>query len=60
MTLLAGLPVFGVLLGQAMGARPLHLLLDKPIGWGLLSAAAVLDAAGIWLTGLITRFATRC
>lgn len=59
MVLLAGLPLFGLGLGQAMGARPLDLLLHRPFGWGLLGGAAVLDGAGLWLTRLITRSATR-
>jgi tight adherence protein B len=57
--LLAGLPVMGLGLGQAVGARPLHLLLYRPLGWGLLAGAAVLDAAGVVVMTRITRWATR-
>jgi tight adherence protein B len=57
--LLAGLPVMGLALGQAVGARPLHLLLYRPLGWGLLAGAAVLDAAGVVVMNRITRWATR-
>jgi tight adherence protein B len=57
--LLAGLPVMGLALGQAVGARPLHLLLYRPLGWGLLAGAAVLDGAGVVVMTRITRWATR-
>jgi tight adherence protein B len=57
--LLAGLPVMGLALGQAVGASPLHLLLYRPLGWGLLAGAAVLDAAGVVVMTRITRWATR-
>jgi tight adherence protein B len=60
MVLLAGLPLFGLALGQLMGARPFALLLHRPLGWGLLGAAAVLDAAGVWLSRLIAQSATKC
>jgi tight adherence protein B len=57
--LLAGLPVMGLALGQAVGAHPLHLLLYQPLGWGLLAGAAGLDAAGVVVMTRITRWATR-
>lgn len=60
MLVLAVLPVFGLAMGQAMGARPLQLLLHRPLGWGLLGAAAVLDAGGVALIRLITRRTMRC
>jgi len=60
MVLLAALPLFGLALGQAIGARPLQLLLHRPLGWGLLGAAVMLDAAGVWLSRLIARSAARC
>jgi tight adherence protein B len=47
MALLAGLPVFGLVLGQSVGAHPVRLLLHRPLGWGLLAGAAILDAAGV-------------
>lgn len=51
---LAGLPVFGVLLGQLSGARPLHVLLDTTAGQVLLVLGAVFLAAGLWWTRRIT------
>jgi tight adherence protein B len=53
--LLAGLPVLGIVLGIAMGARPLHVLLDTFGGQLLLGAGVLLDAAGVlWTARLIT------
>lgn len=53
--LLAGLPVLGVLLGVAMGARPLHVLFDTAAGRLLLCAGVLLDALGVtWTTALIS------
>jgi tight adherence protein B len=49
----------GLALGQAVGARPLHLLLYRPLGWGLLAGAAALDAVGVAVMTRITRWATR-
>jgi len=52
--LLAGLPVLGVLLGWAMGARPLPVLFDTRAGPFLLLVGCALDAAGmLWTTRLI-------
>lgn len=59
MLLLATLPVFGLGLGQAMGARPLDMLLHSPLGWGLVTLAAVLDAVGVLWTSAIIRRALR-
>lgn len=59
MTLLAGLPLLGLALGQAVGAHPLQLLLHRPLGWGLLAAAATLDALGVVITRTIARVALR-
>lgn len=54
MTLLAGLPVVGLLMGQSAGAHPLRLLLHRPLGWALLGAAAALEAAGLaWARRLV-------
>lgn len=54
--LLAGLPVLGIALGAAMGARPVPFLLDTPAGRALCCAGAVLDAAGVlWTQRLMTR-----
>lgn len=59
MALLAGLPLLGLALGQAVGARPIDLLLHRPLGWGLLAAAAVLDALGVVVTRAIAVHALR-
>lgn len=58
--LLAGLPVVGLAMGQAIGAHPFHLLFYKPLGWGLLIAAAVLDVAGVVVSRRISQWALRC
>jgi tight adherence protein B len=49
----------GLALGQAVGADPLHLLLHRPLGWGLLTGAGLLDGAGLVVMSMITRWATR-
>lgn len=55
---LAGLPVFGVLLGELSGARPLHVLLSTTAGQVLLVLGAVFLAAGLWWTKRITEVKT--
>lgn len=57
--LLAGLPVLGVVLGQSLGARPLHLLVHRPLGWLLLAAGITLDLLGVAWTRLLVRRALR-
>lgn len=53
--LLGGLPVLGVVLGMAMGARPLHILFETGAGRLLLCAGVLLDVAGVaWTTRLIS------
>jgi tight adherence protein B len=53
--LLAGLPVLGIVLGLAMGADPLHVLLDTGGGRLLLAAGVLLDAVGVlWTDRLIS------
>jgi tight adherence protein B len=59
MSLLAGLPLLGLVLGQSVGARPLDLLLHRPLGWGLLASAVVLDATGVVVTRAIAVRALR-
>ena len=59
MVMLGGLPLLGLGLGQAVGARPIHLLLHRPLGWGLLAGAVVLDGLGILTTRAIARAALR-
>jgi len=58
--LLAGLPVFGLGMGQAVGAHPFHLLFSTPLGWGLLTVAAALDAIGVVVSRRISQWALRC
>jgi tight adherence protein B len=55
--LLAGLPVLGVVLGLAMGARPLQVLFDTRAGPLLLLAGCVFDAAGVLWTARLIRSA---
>ena len=56
--LLAVLPAFGLVLGAAMGARPLQLLLHGSGGRALLAFGLILDAAGLmWTRRLISRAA---
>jgi tight adherence protein B len=59
MVLLAALPVLGLAMGQAIGARPFTLLLHRPLGWGLVATAVVLDALGVVATRAIVRAALR-
>ncbi|MGW5043640.1 type II secretion system F family protein [Streptomyces griseoluteus] len=53
--LLAVLPLFGLLLGAAMGADPLRVLLHTGAGLGCLGAGAVFEGAGIWWAARIVR-----
>lgn len=53
--MLAGLPVLGLLLGTAMGARPLHVLLHTGAGFGCLVVGGVLETAGMWWAARIVR-----
>jgi tight adherence protein B len=46
--LLAGLPLLGVLLGTALGADPLRLLLTTPLGLACLALGLGLDGLGLW------------
>ena len=55
---LAGLPVFGILLGEASGTRPLHVLTSTAVGQVLLVLGAALICAGLlWSARLTTRAA---
>ncbi|MCV7441335.1 type II secretion system F family protein [Mycobacterium paraense] len=53
-TILAGLPVLGVLLGQLIGARPLSFLLGGHIGGWLLVVGSALACAGLLWSDRIT------
>ncbi|WP_373300899.1 type II secretion system F family protein [Streptomyces violascens] len=53
--LLALLPALGLVLGTAMGASPLRVLLHSPAGLGCLLVAAVLETAGVWWAARIVR-----
>ncbi|QTD99970.1 type II secretion system F family protein [Streptomyces cyanogenus] len=53
--LLAALPALGLLLGTAMGADPLRVLLHSGAGLGCLTAGAVFEVAGMWWAVRIVR-----
>ncbi|MFE1314424.1 type II secretion system F family protein [Streptomyces sp. NPDC058755] len=53
--LLAALPALGLLLGSAMGADPLRVLLHSGAGLGCLVAGVVFEGAGIWWAARIVR-----
>ncbi|MFF4759916.1 type II secretion system F family protein [Streptomyces sp. NPDC001292] len=55
--MLAGLPALGVLLGTAMGADPLRVLLHTGAGLGCLVIGGVLESAGLWWALRIVRAA---
>ncbi|GGQ30901.1 type II secretion system F family protein [Streptomyces mutabilis] len=53
--MLAGLPVFGLLLGAALGSDPLRVLLHTGAGLGCLLAGGVLEGLGVWWVTRIVR-----
>lgn len=53
--MLAGLPVLGLLLGTALGADPLHVVLHSTAGMACLLVGAVLEGAGLWWALRIVR-----
>lgn len=53
--MLAGLPALGLLLGAALGARPLEVLLHTAYGVGCLVAGILLAAAGVVWTDRLAR-----
>jgi len=55
--LLALLPAFGLLMGSALGADPLHVLVGTPLGLGCLVLGLLLETAGLLWTARITRSA---
>ena len=52
--MLAGLPLLGIALGQATGARPIQVLLGGGLGGMLLVIGTALVAAGMVWTERIT------
>lgn len=54
-TVLAGLPVLGIVLGQLMGAEPLRVLFVSTTGTYLLPLGTALACAGLLWTDAITR-----
>ncbi|MGW7449457.1 type II secretion system F family protein [Kitasatospora sp. NPDC054795] len=54
---LAALPGIGLLLGAALGAHPLEVLLHTPAGLGCLVAGAALEGLGVLWTARIVRAA---
>ncbi|MFI9254047.1 type II secretion system F family protein [Streptomyces sp. NPDC053069] len=53
--LLAVLPALGLLLGTAMGADPLRVLLHTGAGLGCLATGSAFEAAGLWWAVRIVR-----
>ncbi|MEU6662577.1 type II secretion system F family protein [Streptomyces sp. NPDC046821] len=53
--MLAGLPVLGLLLGSALGAEPLRVLLHTGAGFGCLLVGGLLEGAGLWWALRIVR-----
>ena len=53
--LLALLPVFGLAMGNALGANPLAVLAGTPLGRGCLVLGLLLEVAGLLWTARITR-----
>ena len=56
---LAGLPLFGLLFGSAMGVAPLEVLLGSRLGLGLLLAGVLLEWGGVAWCHALTRAAER-
>jgi tight adherence protein B len=54
-TVLALLPVLGVVLGEAMGAHPIQVLADTPLGQALLIVGTTLICAGIQWSAYLTQ-----
>lgn len=53
-TILAGLPVLGIALGQSIGARPLTFLLGNGVGGLLLVVGVGMVCCGLWWSDRIT------
>ncbi|MBB5939507.1 type II secretion system F family protein [Streptomyces zagrosensis] len=52
---LALLPAFGLVMGSALGADPLRVLLHTPAGLGCLALGVLLESAGLAWTAAIVR-----
>ncbi|RDG36693.1 type II secretion system F family protein [Streptomyces corynorhini] len=52
---LALLPVVGLLMGAALGADPLRVLLHTPAGLGCLAVGGLLEATGLWWAARVVR-----
>ncbi|AXG82579.1 type II secretion system F family protein [Streptomyces paludis] len=52
---LALLPVVGLLMGAALGADPLRVLLHTPAGLGCLAVGGLLEGAGLWWAARVVR-----
>ncbi|MFK4065105.1 type II secretion system F family protein [Streptomyces sp. NPDC029674] len=53
--MLTGLPVLGLLMGSALGAEPLRVLLHTGPGLACLAAGGVLEGLGVWWALRIVR-----
>ncbi|MFC9679986.1 type II secretion system F family protein [Streptomyces sp. NPDC056948] len=53
--MLAGLPALGLLIGTALGAEPLHVLLHTAAGLGCLVVGGALEGLGLWWVLRIVR-----
>jgi tight adherence protein B len=53
--MLGGLPVLGLLLGTALGADPLRVLLHSGAGLGCLLVGGLLEGVGLWWALRIVR-----
>lgn len=53
--MLAGLPVLGLLMGSALGAEPLRVLLHTGAGLGCLAVGGALEGVGVWWALRIVR-----
>ncbi|MGW7085300.1 type II secretion system F family protein [Streptomyces sp. NPDC054871] len=53
--MLAGLPVLGLLMGSALGAAPLRVLLHTGAGLGCLAVGGALEGVGVWWALRIVR-----
>ena len=56
-SLLAALPVFGIVMGESIGAHPLQTLLHTGAGAIVMLAGTALAATGVWWTQALVRSA---